>query len=260
MRRFIELSYRGTRFHGWQRQPNAISVQQTLEEALSRVLRRDISVTGAGRTDTGVHARCMYAHFDTDGFLPVSDDRLSSALNTMCGPDIAVRRVFPVSDDLHARFSALQRTYRYRLHYGKDPFLQGLSWQASSLLDMEAMNRAAAILLTVDDFTSFAKLHSDAKTNICRLTKAVWTPITTESGMSGLMFEISADRFLRNMVRAVVGTLVEVGRGRLTLDGFNRIIEARDRCAAGNSMPAHALYLWDITYNFDSPCTTKANV
>lgn len=249
-RRFIELSYRGTGFHGWQRQPNAPSVQQTLEEALEKVLRHPVGIVGAGRTDTGVHARRMFAHFDTEGAPSVSDDRLAAALNTMCGRGISVNRIFPVSPDLHARFSATSRTYRYLVHYGKDPFLENLSWQSPSELDLEAMNRAAAILVATEDFTSFAKLHSDAKTNICHLTKAHWTPIDSFTGRRGIMFEISADRFLRNMVRAVVGTLVEVGRGKMTLDEFRKVIDARDRCAAGQSMPAHALYLWDVEYNF----------
>lgn len=253
MRRFIRLSYHGGNYHGWQRQPNAPSVQQTIEEALGKVLRRPVQVTGAGRTDTGVHARCMYAHFDFQGELPVSDIRLTAALNTMCGRDISVSEVFPVDDDLHARFSAKERTYRYFVHYGKNPFLEGLSWQSPSQLDVQAMNSAAAMLAGVEDFTSFAKLHSDSRTNICHVTRALWTPFERADGTPGIMFEISADRFLRNMVRAVVGTLVEVGRGRTSHDGFREIIEAKDRCRAGNSMPAHALYLWSIKYNFQQP-------
>ena len=254
MRYFIQLSYKGTRYHGWQTQPNSSSVQQTLEEALSKVLRSGITVTGAGRTDTGVHARCMYAHFDVEK-LKLPPERLSHALNTMCGRDIAVQRVFAVPDDLHARFSATSRTYRYFVHFSKDPFLDDLSWQAPFALDVNAMNEAAGTLLSVSDFTSFAKLHADTKTNICNVTKALWNSALTPMGNPALVFEITADRFLRNMVRAVVGTLVEVGRGKLSLEDFGKIVEAKNRCAAGNSMPAHALYLWDILYNGLHPNT-----
>lgn len=247
MRYFIQLSYNGARFCGWQRQPNAPSVQQTLEEALRKVLRAEVPVIGAGRTDTGVHARRMYAHFDVDR-LPLPPDRLAYSLNTMCGRDIAVQRIFPVSDDLHARFSATARTYRYLVHFAKDPFLQGLSWQAPFPLDPQTMNRAAELLLHTSDFTSFAKLHADTRTNICRVTHALWTPSLTPRGEMALVFEITADRFLRNMVRAVVGTLVDVGRGKLSLSAFQAIIDAKNRCAASTSMPAHALYLWDVSY------------
>lgn len=250
-RYFIQLSYNGSPFHGWQRQPNAPSVQQRLEEALAKVLGTEVPVIGAGRTDTGVHARCMYAHFDTDR-LQLDPARLAYSLNTMCGHSIAVQRLFRVPDELHARFSATSRTYRYLVHFAKDPFLNGLSWQAPFQLNLEAMNEAARILYHTDDFTSFAKLHADTKTNICKVTKAVWTPSVTAIGAEAMVFEIKADRFLRNMVRAVVGTLIEVGRGRLSLDGFRNVVEAKNRCAAGNSMPAHALYLWDISYG-DAP-------
>lgn len=240
-RYFIELSYNGTPFHGWQRQPNAESVQQRLEEALSRVMRIDISVTGAGRTDTGVHARKMYAHFDSA--TPIADrDRLSTALNRLCGPAIAIEKIHRVSESAHARFDALSRTYKYFIRYVKDPFVGGLCWETRPL-DLEVMNEAASLLKKTDDFTSFAKLHSDSKTNICKVSRAEWEPLE-----NGAVFTITADRFLRNMVRAVVGTLVEVGRGKTDTVGFRRIIERQNRCAAGTSMPAHALFLWDITY------------
>lgn len=248
MRRFIELAYRGTAFHGWQRQPNACSVQQTLEEGLTRILRRPIEIVGAGRTDTGVHARRMFAHFDCEEPLKIADRRIAASLNTICGRDIAVLDIFPVADDMHARFSATERTYRYFAHFEPNPFLRDLSWHTPRNLDVDAMNRAAEILVDTEDFTSFAKLHTDVKTNICHVRKACWTAVTTFTGSEGLVFEISADRFLRNMVRAVVGTLVEVGRGKLTIRDFQEIIDARNRCAAGQSMPAHALYLWDVKY------------
>lgn len=248
---FLKLSYRGAGFCGWQRQPNAPSVQQTLEEALHTVLRRPVAITGAGRTDTGVNARVMWAHFDAfpGEFKPES---LLKALNQLCGRNIAVEALRKVKPDAHARFDAVSRTYRYVVIFHKNPFLQGLAWRCFSQLDMEAMNRSAEILTETDDFTSFAKLHSDARTNICNVTEARWDTLANDREVrwpeDGLIFTITADRFLRNMVRAVVGTLVDVGRGKLTQENFISVIEKRDRCAAGQSMPPEALYLWDIKY------------
>lgn len=244
----MRLSYRGEPFHGWQTQPGAVTVQQTVEEALSRALRRPVPIVGAGRTDAGVNARLMVAHFDTPGPLGMEPVRLVGALNAMTGRDIAIHSVEEVAPDLHARFSATSRTYHYYALPGISAFLYPLCWKAPANLDYEAMNRAAALLLETEDFTSFAKLHSDAKTNICHVTRAEWVTWHTFEGTEGHVFIITADRFLRNMVRAVVGTLVEVGRGKLTLDGFARVIARRDRCAAGTSMPPQALYLWDVTY------------
>lgn len=238
----MRLAYRGASFHGWQSQPNAVSVQSTLEAALSTVMRREIKITGAGRTDTGVNARTMIAHFDVEE--PIAEpQRLVRALNSIVCADIAVYDIQRVRSDAHARFDAVSRTYHYYTHTGKSPFCYPLSWQAPAGLDFKAMNEAGRMLLEVSDFTSFAKLHSDAKTNICRVTRAEWMSTT-----DGHVFVISADRFLRNMVRAVVGTLVDVGRGKMSLDEFMRVIEARDRCAAGTSMPPHPLFLWDVTY------------
>lgn len=190
----------------------------------------------------------MVAHFDTPGPLGMEPVRLVGALNAMTGRDIAIHSVEEVAPDLHARFSATSRTYHYYAFPGISAFLYPLCWKAPANLDYEAMNRAAALLLETEDFTSFAKLHSDAKTNICHVTRAEWVPWHTFEGTEGHVFIITADRFLRNMVRAVVGTLVEVGRGKLTVDGFARVIARRDRCAAGTSMPPQALYLWDVTY------------
>lgn len=247
MRWFLRLSYNGTPFHGWQRQPNASSVQQALEEALSTILRHPVEIVGAGRTDTGVNARVMYAHFDSDAVIP-DRRRFLTGLNRLVGRDIAVDDMFEVPADAHARFDATRRTYKYFVAYGKSPFLQACSWLSPSALDAEAMNRAARILVDTEDFTSFAKLHSDAKTNICRVDSAVWTPWQNDYGVPGIVFTISADRFLRNMVRAVVGTLVDVGRGKLDTSAFEEIIRRKDRCAAGTSMPPQALFLWDIEY------------
>ena len=244
-RYFMRLAYRGEPFHGWQYQPNAISVQQVLEECLSTVLRTEVKITGAGRTDTGVNARMMVAHFDMEHRL---DDtkRLVNALNSIVGKDIAVYGISPVHADAHARFDAISRTYHYYAVSEKSPFFYPLSWKAPAHLDYAAMNRAAKHLLDTEDFTSFAKLHTDTKTNICKVTEAEWREVP-----GGHVFVISADRFLRNMVRAVVGTLVDVGRGKLSEQQFKDIIERRDRCAAGTSMPPQALYLWDVKYPYE---------
>lgn len=244
----MDLAYCGATFHGWQVQPGDVSVQQVLEEALGKALRTPVAVTGAGRTDAGVNARRMIAHFDAPE--PVADaERLVRSLNALCGRDIAVRSITPVHAGAHARFDATSRTYRYFATTGKSAMLHRLAWQASPTLDFEAMNRAASMLLDTKDFASFAKLHSDVRTTLCRVTRAEWQPVAP-----GVMaFTITADRFLRNMVRAVVGTLADVGRHTLSLDGFARVIASRDRCAAGTSMPPHALYLWDVTYPYYQP-------
>lgn len=247
MRRFLKLSYDGAPFHGWQRQPGDSSVQQTLEEALSTICRRPVEVVGAGRTDTGVNARVMYAHFDSDYIIP-DKRRFLTGLNRLCGHAIAVEDVFEVDSDKHARFDARLRTYKYFVTFAKCPFLENMSWQTVMKLDLDLMNEAAALLLTTDDFTSFAKLHSDARTNICRVSEARWETWRNSFGVPGAVFTISADRFLRNMVRAVVGTLVDVGRGKISVAEFAEIIRRKDRCAAGTSMPPQALFLWDIEY------------
>lgn len=241
----MRLSYRGAPFHGWQTQPGAVTVQQTIEDGLSTLMRRRVPITGAGRTDTGVNARMMVAHFDLGE--PLADPAdLVRRLNALTGPDIAIAEISEVDPELHARFSATSRTYCYFALTHKSPFFHTLAWKAPATLDFDAMNRAAKLLLSTDDFTSFAKLHSDARTNICRVSRAEWTPVGGYEG--AWVFTITADRFLRNMVRAVVGTLVEVGRGKLSVEGFAEVIARRDRCAAGTSMPPHPLYLWDVTY------------
>lgn len=246
MRKFLKLSYNGSPFHGWQSQPNATSVQQTIEDALSTILRHKVSITGAGRTDTGVNARTMYAHFDTSRELDAQ--RLLTGLNKLCGPAIAIHDIIDVHDDAHARFDAVSRTYKYFITFEKTVFLDKVSWHCTSILDVEMMNNASTKLLAENDFTSFAKLHSDAKTNICDVTEAHWSEWHNDYGIPGIVFTISANRFLRNMVRAVVGTLVEVGRGKMTLKEFSNVIKKRDRCAAGASVPPQALFLWDIQY------------
>ncbi|MDE6049543.1 MAG: tRNA pseudouridine(38-40) synthase TruA [Paramuribaculum sp.] len=242
-RYFLNLAFLGAPFHGWQRQPGDCSVQQCVEEALSTLLRSDIQVTGAGRTDAGVNARMMPAHFDSPTEIRDTVAFLRS-LNSILGKNIAAYGVIPVAPDAHARFDAVKRTYRYFATTQKTPFFNTLSWQCSPTLDFEKMNEASSLLLSASDFASFAKLHSDVKTTVCDVTAAAWHRLDEHRWY----FEISADRFLRNMVRAVVGTLVEVGRGKLTIDGFREIIESRNRCNAGTSMPAHALYLWNVEY------------
>ena len=244
-RYFLRLAYRGAPFHGWQVQPNAVSVQGEVEKAMSVVLRTPISVVGAGRTDTGVNARTMYAHFDFEGELP-EKGRLLVSLNRLLGRDIAVHDIIPVHAGAHARFDASERSYKYFVSFEKTPFFYPLSWHCPNGLDITLMNEAARLLLDTADFTSFAKLHSDAKTNICKVTKAEWSL----EGESIAVFSITADRFLRNMVRAIVGTLIDGGRGKLSLEGFRRIIERKDRCAAGQSMPGEALFLWDVKYDY----------
>lgn len=251
MRYFLRFAYSGTGYHGWQRQPNASSVQQVLEEALAVIMRRDVPVTGAGRTDAGVNAAEMYAHFDAPEGI-ADESRFLHSLSMIVPKNIAIYDMLRVRDDAHARFDAVSRTYHYYVCHARSPFTRDFEWFTPRMLDYEAMNRAAKILLETSDFTSFSKLHTDAKTNICRVTHALWTPMddirNSQSPASRYLFTITADRFLRNMVRAIVGTLVEVGRGKIGTDDFRRIIDAKDRCAAAESMPATPLFLQKVVY------------
>ena len=244
-RYFMHLAYNGAPYHGWQRQPNACSVQEELEKALSTVLRQPIAVTGAGRTDTGVNARCMYAHFDVEKEI-ADTHRLVASLNSIVGRDIAVYSIVRVADDAHARFDATSRTYKYFIGKQKSPFGYHFAWTPPYALDLEAMNTAASHLFDYTDFTSFSKLHTDVKTNICRIDYARW-----DDEGDRLVFTVTADRFLRNMVRAIVGTLVDVGRHKITVEQFCQIIERKNRCEAGTSVPGNALFLWDITYPYE---------
>lgn len=255
MRYFLKLSYNGERFHGWQSQPNAVGVQQKIEEALSIVTRLPISIVGAGRTDAGVHAREMFAHFDLPDAIE-DKGRLLLSLNRLVGKDIAISDIIPVADDAHARFDASERTYKYFVTFQKTPFIYPYTWHSPTRLNLDKMNEAASILTQTSDFTSFAKLHSDSKTNICDVRYARWDVVDNSREMmpgmfdDGIVFTISADRFLRNMVRAVVGTLVEVGRGKMSIQQFRNIIEKKDRCSAGVSMPGNALFLWRVKYPY----------
>ena len=242
MRYFVTLSYDGTRYHGWQIQPNGDSIQERLQGALSTLLRAEISVMGAGRTDAGVHARMMVAHFDYEEAL--DGQQLCYKLNRLLPYDIAVQKVEQVADDLHARFSATSRTYHYYIHTVKDPFSRAYSCELHYPLDFKKMNEAAAMLLNYEDFGAFCKSGADVKTTLCQVTAAEWH----QTSPSTWYFEITANRFLRNMVRAVVGTLVDVGRGRLSLEEFQKVIEGKRRTEAGESMPGNALFLEDIKY------------
>jgi tRNA pseudouridine38-40 synthase len=241
-RYFLYFSYKGTAYHGWQIQPNGISVQEVLTKALCTILRTEIELTGAGRTDTGVHARLMVAHLELEGSLPGQYD-LVAKLNSYLPKDIAVSNIAEVQPDAHARFDAISRKYEYHVVIRKSVFRNELAARISDSLDFDAMNRAADTLKDYRDFTSFSKLHTDVKTNNCNITLAEWTQKDDE-----WIFTIRADRFLRNMVRAIVGTLFEVGRGKMTLDEFRAVIEGKDRCKAGVSVPAQGLYLVDIQY------------
>jgi tRNA pseudouridine38-40 synthase len=244
MRFFITLSYDGAAYHGWQIQPNAPTVQQCLNVALSTLLRMPIETMGAGRTDTGVNAAMMVAHFD----VPMALDcvALVRKLNSFLPQDIAVSRISQVDDNAHARFDAVSRTYHYHVYTAKNPFHRHYGMQLYYEPDFDLMNKAAAKLLEVTDFTSFSKLHTDVKTNNCDVMKAEWTQV----GDNLWRFEIKADRFLRNMVRAIVGTLVDVGRGKYSIAEFEDIILSRDlsRCSAG--APACGLFLSDVKYDF----------
>lgn len=242
VRYFIHFAYDGTNYHGWQIQPDANSVQEELQKALSVLLRHDVEIVGAGRTDAGVHARQMVAHFEWDGQLDCQ--QTAYRLGRMLPRDIAIYRMEPVADDMHARFSAVRRTYHYYLHTERDPFCRQYSCELHYDLDFEHMNEAGRILCTYEDFGAFCKSHSDVKTTLCKVSEAHWIQVDS----THWYFRISANRFLRNMVRAVVGTMIDVGRGRITLDDFRKIVEGKQRTQAGESMPAHALFLEEIEY------------
>ena len=242
MRYFVYLEFDGGAYNGWQIQPNSPSIQQCLEESLFLFLRKEVSVTGAGRTDAGVHAAGMVAHFDLDE--PQDCTWMKKKLNGILPDDIAVHRIVPVSPDAHARFDALSRTYKYYVSLDKTAFNRNYSWFIPNKPDFRQMNRAAKLLLSTVDFTSFSKLHTNTKTNDCDVTDAHWRRL----GDGRWVFTITADRFLRNMVRAIVGTLMEVGRHRISVEEFHTVILKRDRCCAGDSAPAQGLFLHRVEY------------
>ena len=241
MRYFITFAYDGTSFHGSQTQPNGNTVQAEMEAAFATILRQPVSLTFAGRTDAGVHAEMMVAHFDFPDTLPAN---FGARLNNLLPPTIAISNLYPVTDDAHARFDAIERTYYYRIITRKDPFLFKTRTHVAPGLDFDAMNNAAELLLGKQDFASFCRTHTDVKTTICDVREARWVQVSDTEAY----FVISADRFLRNMVRAVVGTLFEVGRGKMTSAQFADIIASHDRCRAGHSAPAEGLALVQIKY------------
>lgn len=252
MRYFIEIAYNGKNYFGWQRQPNQISVQQVLEESLSTILRKEIKLMGAGRTDTGVHARQLMAHFDFD--LIENKERFIFKINSFLPQDIAIVNLFLVQADSHARFDALERTYEYIISIGKNPFSQNLAFQVYNKPDNKLMNQAADLLLYHKDFQCFSRSKTDVKTYNCKVKEAYWREKDEK-----LIFTIKADRFLRNMVRAIVGTLLDVGYGKKSLDDFKRILNSKSREEAGASAPAHALYLAKIVYPETIFVKTKAS-
>jgi tRNA pseudouridine38-40 synthase len=243
IRYFIFISYKGTSYHGWQVQPNSVTVQKILDEALSVILNEKISTTGAGRTDAGVHAMFFCAHFDSISPDLITKGNLVFRLNQYLPSDISVNSLKMVVPDANARYSAISRTYKYYISRIKDPFSDNSSWYLHGKIDIKAMNEACEILIHYTDFTSFSRLHSGAKSNICKIFNAVW-----EESDEQLVFSIKADRFLRNMVRAIVGTMVEIGFGKMDIIEFEDIILAKDRCRAGKSAPAKGLFLVDIEY------------
>jgi tRNA pseudouridine38-40 synthase len=244
------MAYDGSAYCGWQIQPNEKTVQQVMEHALTTILRQEISVTGAGRTDTGVHASYFIAHFDVDEsstFSPALDpegEQFVFKLNGFLPSDIVVYKIYPVPAEMHARFSAIYRTYHYHISSIKPLYNRSYSHHVYGPLDLAAVQKCCAFLLEINDFTSFAKLHTDVKTNQCNVMHADWKKVD-----QGYLFEIKADRFLRNMVRSLTGTLLEVGKGKLTVQGFKDIVAAKDRNKAGQSAPARGLFLVDIGYD-----------
>ncbi|RWY55625.1 tRNA pseudouridine(38-40) synthase TruA [Mucilaginibacter gilvus] len=244
-RYFIELAYDGTKYHGWQVQQNAVSVQELLNKALSTLLRQPIETTGCGRTDTGVHAKEYFAHIDVESIdhRPWTMDKRS--LNALLPHDIAIKNIIAVYPEAHARFDATLRSYEYHIHFEKYPFLHGYSWLLRDRPNLELMNQAAAIIMEYSDFSCFSKSNTQVKTNNCKIVKAKW-----EQTEKGIVFKISADRFLRNMVRAIVGTLLSVGKGEMLPEGIHDIIQSKNRSKAGTSVPACGLYLTEIKYPY----------
>ena len=262
-RYFIELAYDGTNYHGWQIQQNAVSVQELLNKALATILRQPVETTGCGRTDTGVHAREFFAHLDVEvhSQLTMDDSQINNhglstidyalkvrGLNSLLPPDIGIKNIIPVHEDAHARFDATLRSYQYHIHFQKDPFLHGHSWLVRDVPDIILMNQAATIIMEYTDFSCFSKSNTQVKTNNCKITRAEW--VKTEQG---IVFHISADRFLRNMVRAIVGTLIMVGKREIGPEVVRTIIESKNRSNAGTSVPACGLYLTEVKYPYLHP-------
>lgn len=243
MRYFLELSYHGKNYYGWQIQPDVISVQEKITTALNTILREEITIVGAGRTDSGVHASQMYAHFDVDKDL---DENFTYKLNAILSDDIVIYRTIKVSDEAHARFDAVSRSYEYKIWMGRNPFLLDITWQLNyKNINIDAMNAAAKLLYEYEDFECFSKVKTDVHTFNCKVTNAVWKLEGEE-----LTFYVSANRFLRNMVRAIVGTLLDIGLGKKSVEDFRMIIESKNRSKAGVSVPAKGLFLTKVEYNY----------
>lgn len=245
-RYFIEIAYNGTAYHGWQIQKNARSVQEAINKALSAVCRQEVGTLGCGRTDTGVHARQLFAHFDLpEKAKEIEAPQFLFSLNSLLPYDISAKQIYRVAPDAHARFDAVSRSYEYHIHFSKDPFKHNLSWMLRNIPDMTLMNEAAGILPEYRDFSCFSKSNTQTYTNNCTITQAGW-----EQTEDGMIFRISADRFLRNMVRAIVGTLIKVGRQEIEAADIRKIIESRNRSRAGESVPACGLYLTRVIYPY----------
>lgn len=245
MRYFIEFAYNGKNYHGFQIQPNATSVQETLTKALQLLIDKSIEIVGAGRTDSGVHAKQMYAHFDVEN--EIDTEYYIPKLNSFLPKDIVIYDIFKVSHQAHARFDATARTYEYYIHTFKDAFLEDISWYSFQKLDLDKMNEACTLLLKHTDFECFSKVHTEVHTFNCKITEANW-----KQNNKQLIFTIKADRFLRNMVRAIVGTMINIGSGKTSLKEFEAIIESKNRSKAGFSVPAHGLFLVQIDYPYRS--------
>ncbi|NTV85083.1 MAG: tRNA pseudouridine(38-40) synthase TruA [Bacteroidales bacterium] len=243
-RYFIKLAYNGTRYHGWQIQDNALTVQQEITDAVRLMWMKDFKMIGCGRTDTGVHAAEFFAHFDLEEEKNREElDDLAFRLNRYLPEDIVIFSIFPVPAKLHSRYDAISRTYEYHIHTFKDPFLNHTSWFLQQQLDIELMNRGGEVLKEYEDFTSFSKFNEKRKTNLCTIFNAEW-----EKDEHRLTFRITANRFLHDMVRAIVGTMINLGRHKISIEDFRLIIERKDRCSAGESVPAKGLYLTRIEY------------
>ena len=243
-RYFIELAFKGSKYHGWQKQINAVTVQEVLDNALKVLLKQDIETTGCGRTDSGVHAIQLYAHFDLEA-TDLDETKFLKSLNCMLPYDITVKRIISVNPEAHARFDAVKRSYQYHVNFKKDPFRYDFSWLLRDIPNIEKMNRAAALIMEYRDFSCFSKSNTQTFTNNCLITRAEW-----ENTDSGLVFHISANRFLRNMVRAIVGTLINVGNNEIDLEDLKMILESKDRSKAGASVPACGLYLTEVVYPY----------
>lgn len=244
-RYFLSLAYKGSAYHGWQTQPNAVAVQEVLDKALKVFFRFNVETLGCGRTDSGVHATQFYVHLDLPAQLEIDQEKFLKSINSLLPADISVSALILVKEDAHARFDATLRAYQYHVHFQKDPFKTDTSWLIKDELDLQAMQKAASIIKEYQDFGAFCKSKADNFTNICHIQKSEW-----EQTSNGLIYHVSANRFLRNMVRAIVGTLVDVGKGKIAAETMHQIIQSQNRSSAGASVPACGLYLTQVQYPY----------